>query len=78
MFVAIPSGDSINFSYTATAGSLAPMFVTTNSRVFTFFGEVCFSGDPFRVLIQETQNDQRKEILNGDGLTIPYRSAESR
>jgi hypothetical protein len=67
-----------NFSYTTTAGSLAPMFVTTNSRVFTFFGEVCFSGDPFRVLIQETQNDQRKEILNGDGLTIPYRSAESR
>jgi len=67
-----------NFSYTTTAGGLAPMFITTNSRVFTFFGEVCFSGDPFRVLIQETQNEQRKEIQRGAGLTIPYRSAEPR
>ena len=65
-----------NFSYTTTAGSLAPMFVTTNSRVFTFFGEVCFSGDPFRVLIQETQNKQREEIQRGDGLTMPYRSGD--
>ncbi len=66
-----------NFSYTTTAGGLAPMFITTNSRVFTFFNEVCFSGDPFRVLIHETQNEQRKEIRSGDGMTMPYRSAES-
>ena len=34
-------------------------------------------GDPFRVLIHETQNEQRKEIRRGDGMTMPYRSAES-
>jgi hypothetical protein len=32
------------FSYTTTAGKLAPMFVTDNSSVFTFFNEVCYNG----------------------------------
>ncbi len=30
------------FSYTTTAGGLAPMFVTENASVFAFFGEVCY------------------------------------
>ena len=41
------------FSYTTTAGKLAPMFVNDNSSMFAFFGEVCYNGDPFATLIPE-------------------------
>ena len=39
------------FSYTTTAGTLAPMFVTKDSSVWAFFGEVCFNGAPFAVRV---------------------------
>jgi len=64
------------FSYTTTAGKLAPMFVTDSSSVFAFFGEVCFSGDPFSVLIKETQRQQTKTVKRGEGTTAPYLSRE--
>ena len=60
------------FSYTTTAGKLAPMFVNNNSSVFAFFAEVCFSGDPFTTLIQETQKGKIKIVKRGEGDTIPY------
>ncbi len=60
------------FSYTTTAGKLAPMFVTDNSSVFTFFTEVCYSGDPFQTLIRETRDQSSKSILRGHGSTAPY------
>lgn len=60
------------FSYTTTAGKLAPMFVTRNASVFAFFNEVCFNGDPFQTLIQETRRDSTKTIARGDGSTTPY------
>jgi len=60
------------FSYTITAGKLAPMFVNTDSSVWTFFGEVCFSGDPFAVLIRETRGAETKTIGKNDGHTTPY------
>jgi len=60
------------FSYTTTAGKLAPMFVTDNSSVFTFFNEVCYNGDPFSTLIRETRNGSVKTIQRGEGLTAPY------
>ncbi len=60
------------FSYTTTAGKLAPMFVNSDSTVWLFFNEVCFNGDPFQTLIRETRNNERKEVTRGMGGTWPY------
>lgn len=60
------------FSYTTTAGALAPMFVTEDSSAFAFFGEVCFSGDPYRTLIRETRGGATREVKRGEGDTRPY------
>lgn len=65
-----------NFSYTTTAGGLAPMFVTEEASVFAFFAEVCFSGDPFRTLIRETRGGETREIRAGAGRTLPYRGGK--
>ena len=60
------------FSYTTTAGKLGPMFVNDQSTVFAFFGETCFTGDPFSVLIEETHQKQTNVIKRGEGGTTPY------
>jgi hypothetical protein len=60
------------FSYTTTAGKLAPMFVTENASLFAFFAEVCYSGDPFQTLVQETRGGETKVIRKGEGHTLPY------
>lgn len=60
------------FSYTTTAGKLAPMFVTENSSVFTFFSEVCFNGDPFMTLIREKRLENDKIVNRNEGTTAPY------
>ena len=60
------------FSYTTTAGKLAPMFVNTDSAVWAFFGEVCFSGDPFAVRIAETHGGETKTVGKAEGHTAPY------
>ena len=60
------------FSYTTTAGKLAPMFVNTDSSVWAFFGEVCYSGDPFAVRITETRGAETKAVGKTDGNTTPY------
>ncbi len=62
------------FSYTTTAGKLAPMFVTDYSSVFTFFNEVCYNGDPFATLIREARNGSVKTVHRGEGTTAPYAS----
>ena len=62
------------FSYTTTAGKLAPMFVTDNSSVFTFFNEVCNNGDPFVTLIRDTRNGSVATVSRGAGTTAPYSS----
>lgn len=62
------------FSYTTTDGKLAPMFVTDNSSVFTFFSEVCYSGDPFAILIRENRNGSTRSVERSAGTTTPYRS----
>ena len=48
------------------------MFVNDNSSVFTFFSEVCYSGDPFATLIRETRKDTTLRIERGAGTTTPY------
>ncbi len=60
------------FSYTTTAGELAPMFVTEDASVFAFFGEVCYSGNPFQTIVKETQNEVEKSVLRGAGEPLPY------
>ncbi|MGV3605889.1 MAG: glycosyl hydrolase family 28-related protein [Planctomycetaceae bacterium] len=64
------------FSYTTTAGKLAPMFVTKDASVFAFFGEVCFNGDPFETIISETQKSNTKVLRRGEGSTLPYISQQ--
>ena len=60
------------FSYTTTAGKLAPMFVNDNSSVFAFFAEVCYNGDPFETLVSEKRGEQVKIVKKGEGSTLPY------
>ncbi|MBY0455750.1 MAG: glycoside hydrolase family 55 protein [Gemmataceae bacterium] len=60
------------FSYTTTAGKLAPMFVNEDASVFAFFSEVCYTGDPFALLIRETRKGATKEVKRGDGTVTPY------
>lgn len=62
------------FSYTTTAGKLAPMFVTNNASTFAFFNEVCYNGDPFTVLVQETQKGITRVIAREGNHTLPYAS----
>lgn len=60
------------FSYTTTAGKLAPMFVNDGSSSFTFFGEVCYNGDPFTSLIRETRGSNTRQVNRAEGGTWPY------
>ena len=60
------------FSYTTTAGKLAPMFVNDDASVWAFFSEVCYSGDPFAVRIKETRGTETKIVGKDDGPTVPY------
>lgn len=59
-------------SYTTTAGKLAPMFLTEDASAFAFFAEVCFTGDPFAMLIREKRKGVIKEVKRGDGNVTPY------
>lgn len=52
--------------YTTTAGKLAPMFTTTDSQISVTLGERCFSGDPYTVILRETQKETVREIPNSD------------
>lgn len=60
------------FSYTTTAGKLAPMLVNEDSSVFAFFAEVCFNNDPFLTLIRETRGGETRVLTRGGGGTTPY------
>lgn len=60
------------FSYTTTAGKLAPMFVNDDSSVWAFFAEVCYSGNPFAVLVRESRGGTTNEVKRGEGHALPY------
>ena len=47
------------------------MFVNRESSMWAFFGEVCYNGDPFAVLVEETQGGVTKRF-GKDGHTAPY------
>ncbi len=60
------------FSYTTTAGKLAPMFVNDDSSVWTFFGETCYNDDPFTAIIRETRGGQTKTLGKVEASAAPY------
>jgi hypothetical protein len=60
------------FSYTTTAGKLAPMFVNEDSSVWTYFAERCYNGDPFATLVRETRKGVTKELTPDPASTAPY------
>ncbi len=60
------------FSYTTTAGKLAPMFVNRNASVFAWFGEVCFNNDPFVVRIEETRGEETRRLSSDAAPLPPY------
>ena len=60
------------FSYTTTAGKLAPMFVNDDSSVWTFFGETCFNGDPYVTIVKETRSGETKTLGNKEASAVPY------
>ena len=66
------------FSYTTTAGKLAPMFVTENSSVWTFFAEVCSNRDPFTTIVLEKRGAETKTIHRGEGQSTPYSGRTSK
>lgn len=60
------------FSYTTTAGTLAPMFIIDSASTFAFFNEVCYNGDPFIKLIQQTKLGETKTLKRGEAHTTPF------
>lgn len=60
------------FSYTTTAGKLAPMFVNDGASVFAYFAEVCYNGNPFAVVVRESRGGEVREVRKGEGSALPY------
>ena len=58
-------------SYTTNHGKLAPMFVSADARVSYTIGEVCYSGDPFTELIQQTNGCETKLVERSESLLRP-------
>jgi hypothetical protein len=52
-------------SYTTNNGKLAPMFVSTDAHVSYVIGEVCYTGDPYRVLVHETLGSETRTLARG-------------
>ncbi len=55
-----------SFTYTVGDSKRAPMFVIDNSVASISFSEVCFTGAPFPIIVQETKNGERREIRQED------------
>lgn len=54
------------FSYTTSAGKLAPMFVVRDATFAATFGEVCFNADPYQVIVRDYSGGQVKELMKDD------------
>lgn len=61
-----------NFSYTTSNKQNQPMFVTRDSSVFAWFREICYSGEPFEVLVEEHRGDETRTVRRDEGQTVPY------
>jgi hypothetical protein len=60
------------FSYTTTSGRLGPMFRSVDASFFAYFGEVCYNGDPYSVLVEEIRRDETRTLKRPNGNTVPY------
>lgn len=56
--------------YTTTNGRLGPMFAVTDSTLSVSIGEVCYTFDPYTVLVRETQRGVTRELVRGQA---PFR-----
>lgn len=54
------------FSYTTSAGGLAPMFLVEDARFAATFTEVCFNRDPFTTIVRERRGATTSELAQGD------------
>ena len=48
------------------------MPVNEDSSVWTFFGEICYNGDPFVTLIRETRDGENWELGPDPAGNAPY------
>ena len=55
-----------SFSYSVGNTKLAPMFIIKDAQASLSFSEICFSGQPFPIIMQETQNGVTRTIEQGD------------
>ena len=58
-------------SYTTTKGQHAPMFITRNARASFVFGEVCYTGNPFRQIVEQHRGDQTRVLDRKSALLRP-------
>lgn len=60
------------FSYTTTAGALAPMFVVEKGSLSASFTETCFNGDPFRTVLRAERDWPPSEFASrANGAALP-------
>ena len=55
-----------SFSYTVGDSKRAPMFVIEDSEAALSFAEVCYSGEPFPIIVRETQKGVTRELKQED------------
>ena len=48
--------------YYTHEGHLAPMFVVRDATLSATIGEVCYTGDPFKILVSETHRGETREL----------------
>lgn len=58
-------------SYTTTAGGLAPMFTARNAALSVTLGEVCYTGDPFKTLVEQSLGETAVVLNRGDAPLRP-------
>jgi hypothetical protein len=52
--------------YTTTQGKLAPMFIVADGGAFSgTIGEVCYSGDPYSMLVKVTRKGETRDLSRG-------------
>ena len=44
----------------------------SDASTYAFFGEICYTGDPFKTLVRENRNGATRTVERGDGWIAPY------
>ncbi|GAB4456361.1 MAG: hypothetical protein OHK0029_14120 [Armatimonadaceae bacterium] len=56
------------FAYATSGPKTDPMFTVRDARMSATFGEACFNGNPFRVVVSETRSGQTRLLNRGETL----------